>query len=176
MGNAVAMNFAQDGITNASIADNAFSDEQFDKDAVMKLVLGNRVHRAAANLPQTAAAPLFTITGGRILLTSIVGEVTTVIQTQANNTKLVANPTVGSDMDLCAVLNISADAVGDVYSITGTLSDAMVGAGVAVAAMAKGIIIPIGTIDLNCAASNTGQIKWTMHYVPIDEGASVAAA
>lgn len=137
---------------------------------------GLRVVRPTASLPQTTQSALFTVSNGMILLTSIVGVVTTVIQTQANNTKLVANPTSGTDVDLCAVLNISADAVGDIYTITGVLSDAMVGAGVAAAAMAKPIIVPAGTIDLSCAASNTGAIRWVLHYLPLEAGASVAAA
>ena len=53
----------------------------------------HHVVRATATLPQTTAEALYTITGGRILLVSIIGEVTTVIQTQANNTKLTFNPT-----------------------------------------------------------------------------------
>ena len=41
---------------------------------------------------------------------------------------------------------------------------------------AKGIIINTGTIDLDCAASNTGKVKWTVLYYPIDDGAYVTAA
>lgn len=141
-------------------------------------LLGNKVDRAAAALP-AAATPqaLFTIAGGRVLLTQIVGEVTTVIQTQANNTKLTSNPTTGADLDVCAVLDISADAVGTLYSITGTLADALAGAGPgAVPGMAKPIVLPVGTLDLNCAATNTGAVKWTAFWVAIDDGATVVAA
>lgn len=133
-------------------------------------------HRATAALPQTDAEALFTVTG-RIELVSIIGEVTTVIQTQANNTKLVANPTVWADVDLCAVNDISADAVWTIYSITWTLADAMVattsGAGVYQAAS---LIVAAGTIDLNCAASNTWSVKWMVQYRPIDPWARVFAA
>jgi hypothetical protein len=45
--------------------------------------------RADAALPQTAEAALFTITGGRIVVRGIIGLVGTVVQTQANNTKLL---------------------------------------------------------------------------------------
>ena len=141
-----------------------------------KQAIARSVTRATAALPQTAAGALFTVTG-KILVVDIIGEVTTVIQTQANNTKLVANPTVGADVDMCAVLDISADAVGSTMNITGTLANAMVnvpgGAGVAQAGRQ---IIHGGTIDLNCAASNTGAIKWTLHWIPIEEDADVVAA
>lgn len=143
---------------------------------IMRQAVGIRVARAAAALPQSTQAALFTVSGGWIELRRIMGVVTTVIQTQANNTKLVANPTVGADKDLCAVLDITADPVGDIYTITGTLSDAMVGAGAAAAVPAKGIFIPAGTIDLSCAASSTGAIRWVLHYVPLEDGARVAAA
>ncbi len=134
------------------------------------------VQRATSVLPQTIQSSLFTVTG-RIKLLSIIGEVTTVIQTQADNTKIVSNPTVGADVDLCAVLDISAGAVGTNYTITGTLADAMTkitsGAGVH---QASPLIVTPGTIDLNCAASNTGSVKWFIEYESIDPGAFVFVA
>jgi len=36
------------------------------------------------------------------------------------------------------------------------------------------LILSEGTIDLTCAASNTGSVKWDMFYIPLDEGATVA--
>lgn len=139
--------------------------------------LGNKAERAAATLPQTTAAAIFNVTGGRVMINQIVGEVTTVIQTQANNTKLTANPTTGTSEDICAVLNISADEVGTLYGITGTASDAMLGTVAAsVPGQTTGVIVNTGSIDLDCAASNTGAVKWTVFYSPIDDGAVVAAA
>ena len=132
--------------------------------------------RAAATLPATADTAYFTVTG-KILLLDIVGEVTTVVETQANNTKLIANPTVGADVDLCAVLDTSADAVGTIYHITGTLANALVattsGAGVAQAAS---LIVAAGSIDLSCAATNTGATKWLVKYQPLEVGARVFVA
>lgn len=134
------------------------------------------VQRAAANLPQTTQTAYFTVSG-KVLITGIYGEVTTVIQTQANNTKLVANPTVGADVDLCAVNNITADAVGTIYNITGTLANAMVATtSGAMIAQASPVVVAAGTIDLSCAASNTGATKWTIQYVPVDQGATIVAA
>ena len=138
---------------------------------------GRTVSRATAALPQTTQSALFTVATGRIILTGIIGEVTTVIQTQANNTKLVSNPTTGTDVDLCAVLDITADQVGCLYGITGLFSDALVGANAGAAPWPhRPIVIPVGTIDLSCAASNTGSVKWIMSYVPLDSGATVTAA
>lgn len=135
-----------------------------------------RTERATADLPQTDAEALFTITGGRIVVTQIIGEVTTVIETQANETKLVHNPATGTDVDLCAVLDITADEVGTLYGITGTFANAMVGAGQALPTQAVNVVLKPGTIDLDCGASNTGKVKWTLFWAPLDGGAYVAPA
>lgn len=141
------------------------------------LLAGVRVDRATATLPQTTAGALFNITGGRVLVTGIVGEVTTAIQNQANNTKLVANPTTGTSVDLCAALNVAADEVGCLYGITGLFSDALVGSNAGATVWPRNpVVVPVGSIDLDCAASNTGSVKWSVTYIPLDDGAAVAAA
>lgn len=139
--------------------------------------LGIKVDRLTANLPQTTAHALFTISGGRIALVQIVGEVTTAIQTQLDNTKLIGNPTAGTDVDLCAVLNITAKEVGTLFGITGVLADALLGANAgALSGQDRRVILNAGTLDLSCAASNTGQVKWSIFYHAIDPGALVVAA
>jgi hypothetical protein len=137
-----------------------------------------RVERAKANLPQGIAVPIFTVSGGKILLCDIIGVVdTTVIQSGTNNMKLIANPTVGTDVDLCATVDIASDAVGTMYNITGTLSDAMIATtSGAFESQNSPIVIAAGTIDLSCDASKTGKIKWTLFYIPIDSGAKVVTA
>jgi len=141
------------------------------------ITTGFKTSRAAAALPQTAAEALFTISGGQVLLLGIVGEVTTIIQTQANNTKLTANPTTGTSVDICAVLSITADEVGCLYGITGLFSDALVGANAGAAPWPhRPVVLPVGTLDLDCAASNTGEIKWDCYWLPLSDGAVVAAA
>ena len=146
-------------------------------DEVRAIKEGIIVKKAAAALPQSAAAAIFNITGGQVKILNVVGEVTTLIQTQLNNTKLVANPTVGTSVDMCAVLDITADEVGCLYGITGLPSDALIGTNAGLTqAMNRGLILNTGSIDLSCSASNTGAVKWTITYVPIDDGAAVAAA
>jgi hypothetical protein len=140
-------------------------------------VFGGRVDRAAATLPQGTQAALFTVSGGRVAILGIVGEVTTIIQTTANATKIVSNPTTGTDVDLCATLDITADEVGCLYGITGTFATALVGANAGATLMcATPVVVPPGTIDLNCAGSATGAVKWSLYYVPLAAGATVVAA
>jgi hypothetical protein len=143
-------------------------------------ILGIKVSRAAAALPATAAGSLFTITGGRVAVMSLYGEVTTVIQTQANATKLQFDPTdAGATQDLCATTDITADAVGTMYSLTGTPAGVLMDSLNFLSAdkvLARPLILKPGAILLNCAATNTGAVKWDLWYVPLDTGAAVAAA
>ena len=139
--------------------------------------LGTRVvERTAAVLPATTATAYFTVTG-RVLLTQIVGEVTTIASATATSIKLIANPTVGADVDLCTATVITSDAAGTIYNITGTLSDALVATtSGAVIAQANSILVAAGTIDLDATATNTGATKWTLHYIPLDYNSKVEVA
>lgn len=146
-------------------------------DQLRTLLYGQKVDRATATLPQTATGALFNVTGGRILLKSIVGEVTTILGATATNAKLVSTPTTGTAVDLCAVLAIASKEVGTLFGITGLFSDALVGANAgASVAPRNGVVIPIGSIGLNTSANNTGSVKWSITYVPLDNGATVTAA
>jgi hypothetical protein len=162
----VSAGFQADSITAGTVA----------AAAVEKLKLGIRVDRASKVLPQTATEALFTVAGGPVMITLIYGVVEVVIQTQANNTKLQANPTVaGASVDLCANLDITAKVVGSFCSITGTYANAMVN-GLSVPAQATPVLLPAGTVDLVCAASNTGEISWHAWFIPLATGATLVAA
>jgi len=145
--------------------------------SVRKIVEGIAVERAAALPPQTATGTLFNVAGGRVLLKQILGRVTTAIGNVANNTNLSHNPADGAAGNLCAVADIDNDAVGTVYGITGTVATALQKSVNVILAQATGQILKEGTIDLICAAnSGTGAIKWTVIYVPIDDGAYIEVA
>ena len=106
------------------------------------------------------------------------GEVTTAIQALGNATLIKFNPTAagGADVDLCASLDINADVVGTYYTITGTITDAMVdlleysSGGV----LASPYVLSEGLIELECAASRTGSVQWDMIYYALDSDATVA--
>ena len=133
-------------------------------------------NRASATLPATTATPYFTVTG-KVKIFNIIGEVTTVVQAQANAIKLISNPTVGADVDLCATVESNAAAVGSLLTITGTLANAMIKTvSGAVPSQASPVIVTAGTIDLSAAATNTGATKWTVIWEPIDPGALVLVA
>lgn len=142
-------------------------------------ILGTKVDRATSALPATGDLTLFTVAGGRIVITSLVGQVTTVIQAQANAIKIKSVPTTGTAKDISGTLDINAFEVGALVSLDGTaLSTALSGtnAGAALVTRPTGIIVPIGALKLNTAATNTGAMKWSLTYFAYDDGASVAAA
>lgn len=135
---------------------------------------GFTTEKGAATLPASTVDALFTVAGGRVLA-HFIGEVTTVIQTQACNANLQLNPPAGTTADLCAVLDITGDEVGLVYGLTGTAGDAMIGLGKAVP-LGNPIVVSEGSVELKTSATNTGATKWTCYWIPLDDGATVTAA
>lgn len=142
--------------------------------------LGTKVTKAAVDILDGTQQGMFTVSGGRILLLNINLEVTAAaIDNTASNTKIVSNPTVGTDKDLCAVLDVDSDEAGTIYSITGIPSDALTGgSGGGANCMSQAVIVPEGTIDLSSSADagvGGALIQAEMWYIPLDSGASVAA-
>ena len=139
------------------------------------LLLGTKIDKATAALPQTASQTLFTVAGGRIILTSIVGEVTTAIQAQATTAKISAAPTTGTAVDLCATTDLTGKEVGTLLGITGTFATGLVASNAGATVLpANGLVIPIGVIRYTTGASSTGSIKWTMTWIALDDGATVS--
>ncbi len=145
-----------------------------------RLVLGTAVAGAAKTVPQNATGTIFTVAGGRVLVTGLVGKVTTVIGGTTPSAKLVATPTVGSANDLCTATAITADEVGTLYSIPGPTGSALGVSGSGsggVTGQTAPVIVAAGTIGVNVSAADaTGAIQWTLTYVPLDDGATVTAA
>lgn len=150
---------------------------QSARNRLMDITQGIRVDKAATAIAGISTKDLFTVAGGRCIILGLIGEVTTIVQTQANNTKYISTPTVGTAQDLCAVVDTTAHEVGGLLTITGVFATAAVkgnaGAGVM---MTTPIIVPEGTIGINTAASNTGAYKFSIWYVPAEEGAYITAA
>ena len=137
--------------------------------------LGICVDRATATLPQGTNAAIFTVTGGRVLVTAIIGQVTTVLGA-VGNMKLIATPTTGSANDMCAVVAAGTLAAGALVSIDGIIGDAMLTGTGSVSTIANPVVVNVGTINLSLSLSSTGSVKWTICYQPFDDGAVVTAA
>lgn len=141
--------------------------------------LGVKVDRATAALPSGTLGNIFTVSGGRVLITSLVGEVTTVLGAGANTITIGTAPTVGtgSATALGTSATITTAAVGSHFAASAggaTVIDVSTQAGVTVAA--AGFLVDAGSITITTTATVTGLVKWSITYIPYDDAATVAAA
>lgn len=138
------------------------------------LFLGLRIDRAAAAIVNATTA-YFTITGGPILLTGLIGTVT--VASGANLCSWLAEPTDGADVPICADLDINPAVLGAHLTITGVGNAAMTynASATGLPMLATRQVIPIGDLSFVAAATD-GSSSWTMFYVPLTEAAYVEAA
>ncbi|MBO3751540.1 hypothetical protein J5X84_36170 [Streptosporangiaceae bacterium NEAU-GS5] len=151
-------------------------------DQIRSILLGVRVSKATGTVAN-GITTLFTIAGGRVVLTSLVGRVTTLIGSTSSNLKLTYNPTAaGTSFDLCTAVAVETDAVEQTYYIAGSVASGgalLVGGAVG---QANGVfstpyILQAGTLEQNLSADPVGgAITWTVTYFPYDDGASLVAA
>ena len=149
------------------------------RDVFTAMGLGFRASKASATLPATTTQNIFTITGGRVLVTVMVGEITTIVQAQACTLKVTSVPTTGTAVDVASALDINGFEAGAILVVEGdgtALIGAAAGAGHAPALNALPFILPIGTVRIATSATNTGATKWDVWYFPLDDGAAIASA
>jgi len=143
--------------------------------------LGIKVYRAAAADPQNAWQTIFTITGGLVLLTNLIG-VRTVIQAGGASTMQFRH-SVGPTILDAGTLAITGHAVGTIYLLDGDFADPILSgvAGVAIETSNKyagifgaGIVLGAGTIQVTMTAvAGTGSTRYLCTYIPFDQGASI---
>ncbi|NUR03070.1 MAG: hypothetical protein HOY79_43145 [Streptomyces sp.] len=147
---------------------------------VRTISAGLAVTRAAATIPQTAAQNIFTISGGRILIVALTGQVTTAIGGTAVTLKVTNTPTSGTATDIASATAITSKEVGTLLGLPLTPGSALVvgaNAGAAVQVPGhQGWLVEPGTLSVTTSASTTGAISYDLVYIPYDTGASVAAA
>jgi len=155
---------------------------QRDNDQVARAAFGWRVDRAAAVVPTVAQSPqtIFTITGGRILLRALVGEITTVFSGTVYTLKVTSSPAAnGSPVDLSTALTMTSFTLGAHVTLGATVGAALShdNAGNATLLLpVPALLLPAGAITLTGSATQTGAMKWSLHYVALDSGAQVVAA
>ncbi len=152
---------------------------------------GAAVTGTAKTLPASTSGDIFTVTGGRVIVTGITGVVSTAIQNQACTLSVGHKPTGGSSQvaTLATATSIINFAVGSSLAVppfsSGSPQALVVlattsvvpGTDVGVTISSGGIaIVPAGSIQVTTSATNTGAIIWTVTYVPYDAGAVVTAA
>ena len=154
--------------------------------ALRQGIVGNVVSKSYTLVVETKN--LFTVTG-LVLVTGIVGQVTTAI-TVANTVKLQVNPTTGTNSDLSAATDLGTTdtPAGNLLTISGAPTGSIVsGIGAASAfpiakvsadylGAASGIYVAAGTIDQVTATGADGAITWYLSWVPIAANSAVVAA
>jgi hypothetical protein len=139
------------------------------------ILFGTAVSKSTGTLAATTIS-LFTIAGGKVLITSFVGEVTTAI-TVANSYKLQHNPTTGTTADLVAATDIGTtdSPAGNLIGFTGVKTDSLITGPGRSSSLTSPLVLTAGVIE-SVSAGTDGVITWTLTYVPLDTGATVVAA
>ena len=147
--------------------------------AVANITEGIKVDSAAALI---TAAPVskFTIVGGNVLMLGFYGEIMIVFPAGACTVAVDANPTVGTTT---AIATASADIATYIAGrmahlpVVGGALTWTAQCGAAATDIAPTYVLRPGTIDVTgSAAPATGTIRWTMWYVPLDDGAYVVGS
>jgi hypothetical protein len=145
---------------------------------------GALVTGGSKTLPASTTGHVFTVAGGRVIITSLTGVVTTAIQNQTCTLSVGNTPTGGSagTTSIATASSVANAALATDLAVPGFSSgspQALVVGGVqqlGVVLDQGGIcLVPAGTIDVTTSATNTGAITWSVTYVPFDAGATVTA-
>jgi hypothetical protein len=130
----------------------------------------------------TGADALFTITGGPILVTEMIGIVTTDVGGAANGTLQATSTTPAATTAMSTTVAIDTDAAGTMYHFVGAGVLTPVTNGVKIVDKSSATvgncnwIVPIGNISFLGSAAQTGVIKWYMTYKPLSPLSTVVAA
>jgi hypothetical protein len=149
------------------------------RDALTTGRLGYHVARATAALPTTGVTTsYFLVTGGRVEVTLLIGEVTTALQNSDPGISITSRATTGTAVVLNSTADVSSLEIGAFIRVNGAGSALILSNAGAVLSttLSSGFVVPIGNIACIATTTKTGSVKWDLWYVPIDEGATVTAA
>lgn len=152
--------------------------------AVRQTALGLRVEKTLASL---ADANIFAVYGTN-LITLLYGQVTGAGDGGATTIKLQEET---NSVDLCAATTVTSDTVDEIYVLTGDKAVILSGTGstpvktvgsllAAAGGLNPMIVGKAATLDaiqlVQTGDDATHAVKWVVYYVPLEEGAYVAAA
>jgi hypothetical protein len=148
-----------------------------------ELMLGVQVTKSYT-LPGSAHTDtLFTVAGGLVAITGLVGQVTTLIGSTATTLALgLGTPGVGGTLDTDGIGTATAVTSQEVGTLIGVQASSGLGGAVVVGSLAGSgaffatpIVLNSATLTATTSANaGAGVIKWYVHYIPIDTGATVS--
>jgi len=156
---------------------------QFDRrQATADVNFGIRVDRAGKALA-AGTANLFTITGGRVLLVGLLGEVSSALDATATTIQ-IASLRTDVTTPTATVLCIASAAQGSatvsvMYTLPAAVGSALTTSTGTSAAIMNAVryVIPVGALQIiTTGGANAGLVKWSVWYQQIDDGAYMAAA
>lgn len=184
-GNILGVNSADNQYDSSLVAANKDGSIVERMEALQVDLTGNLVTTRCIEKSDGAvlagADPLFTITGGPILVTRIIGIVTTVLGGAANGTLQATTTEPAATVALSTTVAIDNDAAGTSYRFagaTGVLTPDTNGAKIIDPVTVEDcqFLVPIGNINFLGSAARTGNIKWYMAYIPLSPLSVVTAA
>jgi hypothetical protein len=139
--------------------------------------LGIYVPRALSTLPQGTTTTIYTVSGGRVLVTALMGTVTTLLGA-VGNMNYLAHAAVGTDLALCAVAAAGTAELGSHFVAPAAVGTALIltTAPGALLVQCNWMLESGTTILWQLSGSSTGAMSHALWYLPIDAGASVAAS
>jgi hypothetical protein len=136
------------------------------------------VPKAAQNLPQDTTANLYTVSGGSVLVTGMLGIVTTACGSTA--TTLSLGVSAGSATTAIATATaVTSSPIGTWLvpeGSSGGPTALKVGGVVFMNAppyIVNPFLVSAGNITWTTSANDTGQVQWYLWYVPLDFDATV---
>lgn len=150
---------------------------------VRLITLGKQVIKLAQVPPNSgSSANLFTVAGGSVIVTSLIGHVSTAMSGTTGAIALGAHPTVGTEKTAgIATAGVIGGAEVGTF-LTPIASSGLAGALVVSALfagnspfLANPFLVNAGVIEVTTSvATMTGAIDWYLTYVALDDGASVS--
>ena len=155
-----------------------------NRNSLREVTFGAIVRKAAQVPPNSgSSATIFTVAGGVVLVTSLVGRVSTVLSGSTGAIALGTKPTAGTE-ETAGIA--TATVVGGAEAGTLITVGASTGLATALVVSAKlagnvpyvancGFLVNAGIIEVTTStATMTGAIDWYLTYVPLDAAASVS--
>lgn len=145
------------------------------------IAFGVQVLKAAQLQPATGTATLFTVSGGQVLVTSLLGLVVAATPGTVNTLALGTIPATGT-AENAGIATATSTASAEAGTWIGLQASSALGGALVVGTKAGSslflpppFIVDPGTITwTTTGTAATGTIAWYLTYVPLDAGAAVA--
>ncbi len=149
-----------------------------------QLEFGYQVIKTGQTPPNSGStATLFTVAGGLVAVTSLIGRVTTVMSGTTGAIALGTAPTVGT-ANTAGIATAGVIGGAEVGTLVSPVSSSGLAGALAVGGSKQAgaavwlttpFIVCTGTITITTSiATMTGALSWYLTYVPVDNGASVS--